>query len=330
MGDLPTSSGTHMTSFTDLPSPQQRPPSVVSNHAEDTPKTSNMDVGSNDIEVGMSPASDSQLFVAPRSPSFSEVARVNTISPFSEHGHFNVDQHDHHDPQISHEHEHYPPQHDVVLASGNILTSTYEGYPIGLAISAPHNSQELLDSDFVDLFRNSQLHMAYSTPPVKTEPEIGYHPPSAYEHDPPPTPAISQEYTDYMSPLQLAPPQFPVYHGYSPDEMMYTPPPSYAHGSWYACSEPYSTPQTPNGHGGLDDNELSPEIQPSEPYAKLIYRCLLDAPNHTLVLNDIYNWFRINSSKIKDPADMKETGWKNSIRHNLSMNKVSATSPSNQ
>ena len=56
-----------------------------------------------------------------------------------------------------------------------------------------------------------------------------------------------------------------------------------------------------------------------EPYAKLIYRALMSAPNHSMVLQQIYQWFRDNTSK--GSSDTK--GWMNSIRHNLSMNAVS-------
>ncbi|KAF2090012.1 winged helix DNA-binding domain-containing protein, partial [Saccharata proteae CBS 121410] len=52
-------------------------------------------------------------------------------------------------------------------------------------------------------------------------------------------------------------------------------------------------------------------------YAKLIYRALMEAPGHTMVLRDIYSWFAKNTDKAEDK---KATGWKNSIRHNLSMN----------
>jgi hypothetical protein len=55
-----------------------------------------------------------------------------------------------------------------------------------------------------------------------------------------------------------------------------------------------------------------------EPYAKLIYRALMSAPNHAMVLQEIYQWFRENTSK--GSSDSK--GWMNSIRHNLSMNAV--------
>ena len=55
-----------------------------------------------------------------------------------------------------------------------------------------------------------------------------------------------------------------------------------------------------------------------EPYAKLIYRALMSAPNHSMVLQEIYQWFRNNTTK--GSSDTK--GWMNSIRHNLSMNAV--------
>jgi inhibitor of KinA sporulation pathway (predicted exonuclease) len=54
------------------------------------------------------------------------------------------------------------------------------------------------------------------------------------------------------------------------------------------------------------------------PYAKLIYRALMSAPNHSMVLQEIYRWFRENTSK----GSSESKGWMNSIRHNLSMNAV--------
>ena len=58
----------------------------------------------------------------------------------------------------------------------------------------------------------------------------------------------------------------------------------------------------------------------SEPYAKLIFRALMSAPGHRMVLKEIYDWFEVHTDKAKDP---KSRGWQNSIRHNLSMNGVS-------
>ncbi|XPS81817.1 hypothetical protein M3J09_013742 [Ascochyta lentis] len=58
-------------------------------------------------------------------------------------------------------------------------------------------------------------------------------------------------------------------------------------------------------------------VDKEQPYAQLIYRALYDAPDHTMVLRDIYDWFR----RYTDKAAQSETkGWQNSIRHNLSMN----------
>jgi hypothetical protein len=61
------------------------------------------------------------------------------------------------------------------------------------------------------------------------------------------------------------------------------------------------------------------DVDKELPYAQLIYRALMDAPGHTMILRDIYSWFRLNTDKAQD-EDTK--GWQNSIRHNLSMNGV--------
>jgi len=59
------------------------------------------------------------------------------------------------------------------------------------------------------------------------------------------------------------------------------------------------------------------------PYAQLIYKALMGtAPRYAMTLQEIYQWFRENTEKGK--SDSK--GWQNSIRHNLSMNRVSFSS----
>ncbi|KAL6919594.1 hypothetical protein FSST1_003620 [Fusarium sambucinum] len=65
-----------------------------------------------------------------------------------------------------------------------------------------------------------------------------------------------------------------------------------------------------------------------EPYAKLLYRALMSAPDHAMTLQEIYQWFRENTDKdikkdraVRRPGKNAE-GWQNSIRHNLSMNKA--------
>ena len=94
-------------------------------------------------------------------------------------------------------------------------------------------------------------------------------------------------------------------------------------------SPPNSRPYTPvcdfhlssNGtslsspHRTLLDNDSDSDT----PYSKLIYKAMLDAPGHQMTLKEIYDWFRRNTKKVKDETS---DGWRNSIRHNLSMNKV--------
>ena len=71
----------------------------------------------------------------------------------------------------------------------------------------------------------------------------------------------------------------------------------------------------------VDSNETDNESAQGEPpYATLIYKALMEAPEHRLVLRDIYAWISDNTDKAKDPAFK---GWQNSVRHNLSMNGVS-------
>lgn len=59
------------------------------------------------------------------------------------------------------------------------------------------------------------------------------------------------------------------------------------------------------------------------PYAQHIYKALMQAPNHSMSLQEIYQWFQENTDKCK-PG---QRGWMNSIRHNLSMNAVSHVFP---
>jgi hypothetical protein len=61
------------------------------------------------------------------------------------------------------------------------------------------------------------------------------------------------------------------------------------------------------------------DVADDKPYARLIYEALMEAPGHRMMLRDIYEWFRQNTTK---PQESGTNGWQNSIRHNLSMNKV--------
>ena len=75
--------------------------------------------------------------------------------------------------------------------------------------------------------------------------------------------------------------------------------------------------ETPNGDETDGEGGAN-----SEPYAQLIYRALKSAPNHSMVLKDIYEWFEQNTDKAKIAPTSSAKGWQNSIRHNLSMNGV--------
>ncbi|KAF2029475.1 hypothetical protein EK21DRAFT_101096 [Setomelanomma holmii] len=80
------------------------------------------------------------------------------------------------------------------------------------------------------------------------------------------------------------------------------------------ASTPNDDPQKYSHDLGSGDFSV---IDKEQPYAQLIYKALLEADNHTMILRDIYDWFR----KYTDKASASETkGWQNSIRHNLSMN----------
>ena len=75
---------------------------------------------------------------------------------------------------------------------------------------------------------------------------------------------------------------------------------------------------TTNGDETDGDASIS-----SEPYAQLIYKALMSAPAHKMVLKEIYEWFERNTDKARNNSSK---GWQNSIRHNLSMNGVNMSS----
>ena len=64
--------------------------------------------------------------------------------------------------------------------------------------------------------------------------------------------------------------------------------------------------------------------KPGKSYAQLLYDCFMSHPEHSMTLQEIYQWFRENTSKAKDNAGK---GWQNSVRHNLSMNHVGICPP---
>lgn len=71
-------------------------------------------------------------------------------------------------------------------------------------------------------------------------------------------------------------------------------------------------------HDGSTSEEV--QIDKEQPYAQLIYQALMGRPDKTMILRDIYDWFKEHTDKA---AGSETKGWQNSIRHNLSMNGVS-------
>ncbi|SPO02552.1 uncharacterized protein DNG_05225 [Cephalotrichum gorgonifer] len=76
-----------------------------------------------------------------------------------------------------------------------------------------------------------------------------------------------------------------------------------------------------NSPGGVkpEDDEMALDKDDTNdlPYAKLIYKALLSHPQHAMTLQEVYDWFMINTNK-----DKTNRGWQNSVRHNLSLNKA--------
>ncbi|OLN85434.1 Forkhead box protein O [Colletotrichum chlorophyti] len=80
------------------------------------------------------------------------------------------------------------------------------------------------------------------------------------------------------------------------------------------CITDFDAPSVPRGQ--TDSKSREPG---EEPYAKLIHKALGAAPNHSMTLQQLYQWFKDNTDK---PERTEKNGWQNSIRHNLSMNQA--------
>ncbi|PSN65121.1 hypothetical protein BS50DRAFT_497536 [Corynespora cassiicola Philippines] len=145
------------------------------------------------------------------------------------------------------------------------------------------------------------------------------YPPAAYQIDPP-VPPESAELSDQAINGQLMQLSDDYDRKYQPDIKVEDQHASFA--SPYdsdvsRCSTPHDGLFLPSH--GLKSECVGDDggIDKEQPYAQLIYRALMEQPNKTMILRDIYDWFKRNTDKA---ADKETKGWQNSIRHNLSMN----------
>ena len=80
-------------------------------------------------------------------------------------------------------------------------------------------------------------------------------------------------------------------------------------------------PPSPEGTSEMGGPPEEGEDGGHEPYSKQLVKALMSFPGHAATVQQIYNWFEANTNR------SESTGWKNSIRHNLSLNKVSTGYP---
>ena len=170
---------------------------------------------------------------------------------------------------------------------------------------------------------------AESTEPAETAQS---HPPSAYTLD-----SYQHSYqthtdvpiSDWNGPSHRYPGSFlsPYHHPSLSPAVAGNSFKSEAYGGYIGLSTPFREPITGKntpllGFEEDDDANSHDEI----PYAQLIFKALMDAEGHRMVLKDIYEWFEKNTNKPKHStqnSNANTRGWQNSIRHNLSMNAVS-------
>ncbi|KAK1072670.1 hypothetical protein LTR12_009459 [Friedmanniomyces endolithicus] len=151
-----------------------------------------------------------------------------------------------------------------------------------------------------------------------SEPSLSY-PPAIPEHEQWSAPPASMmpnglPASAHMHPSQFYYPQEPHFTSAGPSPMLSQGSPHDSDFMDVGWDQP-DVPQPWLDSSGSDEINDIDAIEVC--YAQLLWRCLKEAPEHTMTLKELYDWVREHSQKAKDP---KNRGWQNSVRHNLSMN----------
>jgi hypothetical protein len=224
---------------------------------------------------------------------------------------------------------------------GEYSTSTMgsDGTGYHYPLQFPAQSQAVYDYSQNIVPYNENYNLTYSAPltsscprsytndidltglPMSNIPQ--FYPPDAYQIEPQASHHDAMDLSDQNITGQLMQLRHDEYDSFGP---------MIKHEEHTAYSSPYDSDvtrsSTPCGDqliSSIHDYKIECEdgaIDKEQPYAQLIHRALMEAPGHTMILRDIYEWFKTNTDKA---ADKETKGWQNSIRHNLSMNGVSET-----
>ncbi|ORY96596.1 hypothetical protein BCR43DRAFT_563863 [Syncephalastrum racemosum] len=158
------------------------------------------------------------------------------------------------------------------------------------------------------------------------EPQIqqGFYSPSAglrvrQHHAPPPYLQQQQQQQQQQQygavPQQLPPPQQQDNHPYYyyPYQQQQLPPTPVEQTAPPPAPAALSAP--PLQHS---TRPIRKRRRPPHSYASLIAQAILTSPDHRLTLREIYDWIQ---SRYPNLYEANETGWQNTIRHNLSLNR---------
>ncbi|CAG8598903.1 3640_t:CDS:2 [Funneliformis mosseae] len=175
-------------------------------------------------------------------------------------------------------------------------------------------------------------------PPTQPPAQLSQSQPTYYQRSPPasfyspPTYSYSQ-YSQSHSPAQPSCRRPQQLQHYSSQQYNLQSPPHHQH-SQISTSQQSPTPIRPYQRNHNSQNVISepfvtvtPELNNRPPrrrrrppfsYSSLIAQAILDSPDRRLTLREVYQWIMERYPKLYKADD---TGWQNTIRHNLSLNK---------